>query len=251
MAQAIKKLCREEYNLGVKVYETSQTVWIYTAFDCLTDEKGFLDKTCEGKIGDIFLSLERIFLSIDKPPEFYAFCASGTEKLGSDFMVIGFIPDIKKFKTYFISRGELFQRRLLSFEVNPLALGDKEGTHINKYNLTLPIFISLLIEEKIKNSFYPKNTASESYLKTCRVFYDSQRKAFYVKICVNAKEDGAKLSNSLNTAAKICSYFICEVYDFSDFAYLKIDDFTSGKSRVFNKKALQEIKLKPEIALSP
>ncbi len=238
---SIKKICKEEYNLEVEVDEIGDTIWIYAPFRSLINEKGNLDKKVTEKIGDIMLSLQRVILSMDRPPKFYVFIASDIEKIGADLILIGFIPDIVKFQLRFISRDEFFQRRYLSFRVNPKALRDKKGLHIRKFNLDLEHFTALIIQQKIKNTFSSPELSPYFEIKKLGVEFNSQSRDFNILIDIERKEYQPNLPKPFEEALKIAQYYICKVYELRDFYSLKIEDLNSGKIKILNRKALEEL----------
>lgn len=244
--QAIKKVCLDDYGLKVKTEEIGDTLWIYAPFDNLTTEEGALEEEADEKIRNVILSLHRVMLSIDAPPKFYAFVASDVENVGADFILIGFVPDIIKVQLKFISRDDFFKRRFLRFSLNPKALGDEEGDHIQRFNLTLPRFISLLTEQRMINIFTRGKDSSSFDFKTCKVNFDPQARNFHIKMDIEEKDEeepAEELPSPFEEALKASAYYINKTYDFEDFVYVKIEDLASGKIQSLNKKALEEVDL--------
>ena len=238
---AIKNLCKEEYNLKVEVEEAEDTIWIYAPFNNLIDEKGELDRKVTEEIGDIILSLQRVILSIDKPPKFYIFVASDIKKTGADLILIGFIPDLVKFQLRFISRGEFLQRRYLNFGINPQALGDEKGYHIKKFNLDLEHFTALIIGQQIRRVFTSPEYKEYFEVKTAEAGFNSQTKEFTILIDIEKKKYKPHLPKPFEEALKTAQYYICKVYKLKNFNSLRIEDLDSGKIKVLSKKALQEL----------
>jgi len=239
--ESIKKICKEEYNLEVSVEEVEDTLWIYSPFDRLivTDQAKFDDKIAE-KIGNIILSLQRVILSIDKPPKFYVFAASDTEKKGADYFVAGFVADIVKFQMLFISRQEYFERQFVNFIENPRALGDKEGLHIEKFNLDLPNFIALLTQQKIINKFSSEDLSGYFEIEKCAVTYNSSVKDFNIEIDIKQTDYKPGLPSPFKESLKIFYDYISRIYAFNDFSYVRIADMDWVKIKTFNRKALEE-----------
>jgi hypothetical protein len=233
ITNSIKRLCKEEYGLVVKTQEIEDTLWIYAPFDNLVTETGTLDKEADEKLRNVILSLHRVMLSIDKPPNFYAFVASDIKDVGADFILIGLVPDIVKVQLRFISRDEFFKRRFVRFTLNPEALGDEEGSHIQKSNHILNVF------SRGKDASYFK-------VNLCKGSFDSQTKNFHVKIDITLNEEleyPEDIPSPFAKALEISAYYIHKVYDFDDFVYLQIEDLASGRIQTLNKKALEEVEL--------
>ncbi|MBN2120873.1 MAG: hypothetical protein JW734_07465 [Candidatus Omnitrophica bacterium] len=240
--ESVKKICKEEYSLEVDVQEVKDTIWIYAPLESLTTEEGSLDEEANEKIGNIVLSLQRVLLSIDKPPNFYVFVSSDIKKVGADLILIGFVPDIVKFQLRFISRDEFFQRRFLKFIINPLALGDSEGKHLKRFDIDLVYFMGLLIEQKIINTFARGDWASFFEVKVFRTSFDDTSKDFNIKIDIEGTtEPVAGLPDPFEETLKACSFYIHKIYNFTDFNYIKIEDLSSGKIQTLSRRALEEI----------
>jgi len=238
---AIKNLCKEEYNLKVEVEEAEDTIWIYAPFNNLTDGKGELDKKVTEEIGDIILSLQRVILSIDKPPKFYIFVASDIKNTGADLILIGFVPDLVKLQLRFISRGEFFKRRYLNFRINPQALGDEKGYHIKKFNLDLEDFTALIIGQQIRKFFTSAEYKEYFEVKKVEAGFNSQNKEFTILIDIEKRKYRPYLPKPFEETLKIAQYYICKVYELKNFNSLRIEDLDSGKIKILSKKALQEL----------
>ena len=241
--EAVRLLCLEDYGLKVKTEEIDDTLWIYAPFDNLTTEEGTLAEEADEKIRNVILSLHRVMLSMDTPPRFYAFVASDTKKVGADFILIGFVPDIVKVQLKFISRDDFFKRRFLRFTLNPEALDDEDGDHIQRFNLSLTRFISLLIEQRIINIFTRGKESPYFDFHLCKVDFNPQTRNFQVRFDIerNQEESLEELESPFEEALKAGAYYIDTAYDFRDFIYLQVEDLATGKSQALNKKALEEI----------
>lgn len=240
---SIKKICKQEYNLNVKVEEVEDTLWIYTPFKNLIDEQGNYTQGAQEKIGNIMLSLHRVILSTDNPPEFYVFVASDIEKAGADLYLLGFVPDIVKYELQFISRNDFLERRFMNLTKNPGALGDTQGVHIQKFNLDAPTFIATLIEQKLVTLFSSPQFSTYFKIHQCRVWFEPETKNFYINLNIEKTNYKPFLPNPFNEAIRISRYFISEIYHFNEFSFIRIEDKDSGKIQTLNKRALDEVRL--------
>ena len=83
ISATIKRICKDEFNLQVTVWDYGDTVWVYAPMK-LVDDEGKLNITKDNRwkeevsedMRKISVSLNRVFLSIDKPPKFYCFIRS-------------------------------------------------------------------------------------------------------------------------------------------------------------------------------
>ena len=133
IGRVLEKMCRNEFGIKVTARLSGNTIWLYAPFKNIIDKDGKFNKKDQGKINNIFLSLRRVILSINRPPKFFCFVASNIKGTGWDIYRIGFIPDIVKAQLLLISLKELQQR--IAFPPpfkNPKALGDKDGHHLSR-----------------------------------------------------------------------------------------------------------------------
>lgn len=204
--KVIKKICKEEFNIEVSAWLLEDTIWVYAPFGRLVDQKGGWDKKVTEDFRRIFLSLSRAFLNMEKPPKFYCFVASDTKHDGVDLYYIGFIPDQIKFDMGLISQGEREKRFGYIYFTNPQALGDTQGNHIHKYNVTVEEFIALLIEQNMENEFN-FSKFSDNY-ETSNFTAQNQKDQIEVNFSVRIKKYQEGLPLAMEKAEEIVTKIV-------------------------------------------
>ena len=151
--KAIRNICKDEFNVDVKARFSGETIWVYAPFEKLITEDGQWDREAQDARAKIFLTLGRVFLSMDNPPKFYCLMASNIKGVGFDTYTIGYIPDMIKFDLGFISLEERGKRvAFLSFP-NPSAIDDVKGVHIQEYDIPIGEFIAYLVRQNLQKKF--------------------------------------------------------------------------------------------------
>ena len=243
--EAVIKICSQEYDLKVKVWDVGNTVWIYAPLNIL-DEKGEwkmntqgeLDEDVAAKIRNIRNSITRVFLSVDRPPKFYCLIISDIEKIGLDWFTVVHIPDEVKYVTEQYSFGHVssqgFRERIVSFPApNYRALGDAEGKHIRKTDITMPDFISMLINQNIQK----KLMIPELKINDLRTHYYNN--TLYVIFNVEVKEKKDNLPSPFEEARKAIKK-VLQMYDFEEVKNVEINDTLNKTRRTYTRRALLE-----------
>jgi hypothetical protein len=234
----IKNICKQEFDIDVKVAEIGDTVWIYAPFEKVLNKENKFDEKVLEKVRHIFLSTNRAFLSMDKPPLFYCFVISDIKSIGADWYFIGFFYDMMKLQTNFISLGEAHEREVILNFFNPQALGDAQGSHIVKYDITMGEFIALLIKRDIENAFSATAIKDKVTINDIRTYCDGEKLGILFNI-VNKQYD-PNMPNPFEVAKKSAKKFL-KIYDnFQKIVEVEINDTGTKKSRTFSKRALFE-----------
>ncbi|MCF7886934.1 MAG: hypothetical protein K9L71_00780 [Candidatus Omnitrophica bacterium] len=184
--QIIEKLCEKEFNLEAKAWLVEKTLWVYVPFGKILDTTGQPRDSFSKNTRRIFLALQRTFLNMNNPPKFYCFVLSDIKDKGIDVYRIGSVRDLIKLRMNLISLEEFNQRMVfLSFE-NKEALGDNEGSHIVRYNISIGDFIGYLIRQKLNNVFVPYS--EEVKVKRIQSYYQKGKLGIVFDIEID-KED--------------------------------------------------------------
>lgn len=237
----IKNICKNEFKVDVKVWETGNTIWIYAPFATLLDPENKFEQTVSSHVRKIFLTLKRVILSMDNPPKFYAFVCSGTaqhlnnELAGIDVYYIGYIPDMVKYEMSLISTDEMQEREYFNYMLNPQAIGDTEGIHIQKYDLTMGEFISLLIKQDMERKFSTAKIKANFEIETLRTYYFNEKLGIIFNI--DKKAYTSNLPYPFDEAKKSIIKFI-KMYEFKDVIEVEINDIINQKVRFYTLHAL-------------
>lgn len=117
--ESIKKVCKSEYKLDVKVETTGHTIAIYVPLENLIDFTFAITKSASEKINDVILSVSRVALSTDAKFDFYCIIAHDIRLPEIQIIIIKTVDDVKRFLLNDISRGEYSKRMLVDIRVSP------------------------------------------------------------------------------------------------------------------------------------
>jgi len=235
----ITDICKKEFNLDVRVWGIGDTVWIYVPLEDLIGKDNQMDKTVLEKMRLINLSLERAILSMDKPPKFYSFVVSDI-KNGIDAYSVGFIPDMIKARIDLISRNDLAERGVFLVFNNAKALGDTQGEHIIKYDMSMGEFISYIIKQNMEKKFGASDM--KDYVKVNDLRTKYYKGKLEIDFDIMIKKYTEKLPYPFDEALAITKK-ILSAYDYpQEITEITISDVFNKKSRLYTRKALMEEK---------
>ena len=123
--KAIVQLCREEYNVEVKVEITGNTVGVYIPIENLFDPTLNISKEAAKKINDVILSVSRVALSTDAEVNFYIVIAQDPILPEIEVVLIRYVRDLKMLHFDQISRGEFVKRMVIGIKLTPQAQKEK------------------------------------------------------------------------------------------------------------------------------
>lgn len=122
---AIIQLCREEYDVEVKVKILDNTVGVYIPIESLFDPTLNISKDAAKKINDVMLSTSRVTLSTDAELDFYIVIAQDPVLPEIEVVLIRYVKDIKMLHFDRISRGEFVKRMIVAVKITPQAQKEK------------------------------------------------------------------------------------------------------------------------------
>lgn len=229
--EAIKNICQKEYDFSVKTFWIGKTIWVYLPLERLLNEKIQWDEETLERINSVSLTVSRVLLSSDKPPDFYCIIASDTAQFGADYTIYGWVPDIVQYQLEFISRDDFLNRIVRKAEINPKALEDEEGKHLKIFDLKLAQFLAEQIAQRIGIKF----SEEELEVNESKGTFTDDTFKFEYDI---SEEKGIDLKREI---LKIISYVIRN-YDFKDFLLVEIQDLRTKDRTVLSREALREIR---------
>jgi hypothetical protein len=231
----IKELCRKEFNIEVKVWEAGDTIWVYVPFESAIVENGELNKKIEKDIDNIYLSLVRVILSMDKRPILCCWVISDIQN-GYDFYRIWNTRDLVMAATEYISRGEFQDRIALLYLPRPEAIGDKTGAHVRSYDISLGEFVSFLVRQNIERKFMAEGVKDSFKVNDIKADYLNKRITvdFNIMIKKYLKDFGPPFEE----VEKITKKFL-KIYDFPpDIREVVINDRFNKTYRFYTRHAL-------------
>ena len=234
--KAIRNICKDEFDIDVKVRLSGETIWVYAPFAKLITDDGQWNKKAQSSRVKIFLTLGRVFLSMDNPPKFYCLLVSNIEKPGLDTYTIGYIPDMIKFNLGFISLVERDKRvAFLSFP-NPSALGDLEGKHIQEYDISVGEFIAYLVRQNLENKFTSPLLGKDFQLRKVSTHYWANN--LKVSFDIRTTKPGEGLTNPFDEARRITKE-ILDIYNAAgDIAEIEINNLLTGDVGIYTPENL-------------
>ncbi len=239
ITQVIKDICRDEFELNVKVWESGGTVWIYAPLEKVVGPEGGWDENAVEDLRKISLSLIRVFLNMEKPPDFYCLIISDIKDRGIDIYTIEFIPDRIKFQMGLISLKERQERTVFESFENPQALGDTEGKHIPALpEITLGKFISYLVKQNLQRKFAYSEIKDNFQINELRSEYED--KTLRLVFNIETEEAAENLPDPFTEAENIIRRILTFYDSPRDIVEIEITDTLNGVSRRYTKKALLE-----------
>jgi hypothetical protein len=237
--QEITKICQKEYSLDVKVNIFEDTLWLYIPLQRFVDQTGEVDQDFINTLNHVMLSISRVIMSTELPPQFYVIVASDTKDVGADYILVGYILDVKRYLYNFISREEFSKRQVVNYGLNPEALGDIKGEHVKFRNIMLNAFILAQIEQRIALRFEEDNLLSKFKIQEIKTIPQDNNIKFILDIkgTDNFKYDVDFANIALKTIA-----YVFFAYDFKEFETVTIVDSYSGKTNIYNRKALEDFR---------
>jgi len=249
--EILKSICKKEYDIDVNVWDTGSTVWIYTSLD-LVDESGKWNmdeddrwnEEVSERLRRISFSLKRVLLSLDRVPEFYCFVKSDIEEIGVDWYVAVFVRDEVKYDTEMRMIGRIpsktIQERIVSFACqDSQALGDKEGTHINRYNISMEEFISLVIDQNIEKEFASKEVKDKFQINDLAV--DCSGEQLSISLDIEIKEETEETEKTeepppspIEKAEEITKKILNFYSSFHEITAIQINDTLNNETKNFD-----------------
>jgi len=238
LPDAVKKICKEEYNLEVITERTNNTLWIYAPLskilhkDYGIKEDKIFDEEMMDKLRNILTTMGRVLVSSDRTPEFFAILASDIN-LGLDYTIIGNVLDIKKSYAGFIPWPEANRRYVMKFEVAPEAIQDTTDKHLKAYDIRLTDFLAEQIAQRITVQFQEESLKKYFKLEKSQGRFSNDRFIFEYSIKEILKPD--KKINTFQEILDVVSYCI-RTYEFDKFAFAEIKDSLTGDKLILNKE---------------
>ncbi len=233
----VKKFCKEEYKLDVITIRSATTLWIYAPLPKIlhkeygVKEDKIFDEEMWEKMRNILTTVGRVLISSDNAPEFFALLASDIN-IGLDYTIIGSALDIKKSYVGFIPWTEANRRYVIRAKINPEAINDTTGRHLEALEIYLPDFLAEQIAARIGSHFQGEGLkGSFKVEKVDGVFKDDK---FIFEYSINQTQALKNKIDFQNEILKIAAYCI-KTYEFKDFSTVELKDLLSSQDTVVGK----------------
>lgn len=233
----VKKICKEEYKLDVVTIRSATTLWIYAPLPKILhkeygakDDKIFDEEMME-KMRNILTTVGRVLISSDNAPEFFALLVSDIN-IGLDYTIIGSALDIKKSYSGFIPWTESNRRYVTRAKINPAAINDTTGEHLEVMDIYLPDFLAEQIAGRIGGRFQEGALkGSFKVEKTDGVFKDDK---FIFEYSINQTRPLKNKIDFKNEILNIAAYCI-KTYEFKDFSAVELKNLLNSEDTIVGK----------------
>ena len=121
LEEAVKTVCKSEYNMDVDVTVVGSTIGIYHPMVGLLDAGMGISKEAWDKISSLILIASRVVLSTDADIKFYCVITQDERLPELQVVIIKYVDDVKKGMYRNISRNESFKRTLFTINLTPQA----------------------------------------------------------------------------------------------------------------------------------
>jgi hypothetical protein len=238
-AESVIELCRKEYQIDVKAWLVGGTVWVYMPLPRIFGRDLLIDKSQLEKVNKVMIASSRVMLSMNPRPDFVAIVASDTREYGLDYTFITCIADILKLQNQFISRDEFLRRNIIKLTNDHRALGDTEGTHLNKKELSLEFFVSEQIIQRIHQHFSNEPQTKDKY-KIEKVLVRFNGDILKVSYNIKLKEDQHSTVDVLKDIKKIIAYVV-SAYELKSLFAVKVENLSTKEEFLVSRVELREI----------
>ena len=236
----VKQICKDEYRLDVTTKRTATTLWIYAPLTKILDkeygikEDKIFDEEMLDKLRNILTTIGRVLISSDNTPEFFALLASDIN-IGIDYIVIGNVLDIKKSYAGFLPWTEANRRYVIKLKLDPEAIGDTTGKHLEAYDVKLPDFLSEQIAQRIGVQF--QEEGRKKYFKVEKAEGKFLNDTFILEYAI---QQIAKPDKEIDIKKEILNTitYCIKTYEFKDFSLLELTDLVRQDKLVLNKAAI-------------
>ncbi|MFH1665796.1 MAG: hypothetical protein ABIA77_06605 [Candidatus Omnitrophota bacterium] len=121
LPEAVREVCKIEYDMEVDVTVAGSTMGIYYPMKGLLDPGMGISEESWDKISNLLLIASRVVLSTDADIKFYCVITQDARLPELQVIIIKYVDDIKHSMYRGISRNEAFKRTLFSINLTPQA----------------------------------------------------------------------------------------------------------------------------------
>lgn len=121
LPEAVKMVCKTEYNMDVEVTVIGSTMGIYYPMKGLLDMGLGISEEAWDEISNLILVASRVVLSTDADIKFYCVITQDARLPELQVVIIKYVEDVKRSMYRNISRNESFKRTLFSINLTPQA----------------------------------------------------------------------------------------------------------------------------------
>lgn len=242
----VKKICKEEYKLDVTTVRTSTTLWIYAPLTKVlhkefgTNAEKIFDEDMMEKLRNIMTAAGRVLISADVTPEFFGLVTSDIN-VGLDYTIIGNVLDIKKSYAGFLPWTEANKRYVVKFNVEPNAIGDSTGEHLQAEEIKLSDFLANQMAQRIAAFFQDENY--KKYFKIEKTEGKYENKKFTFEYSVTQEANPPAPLDYKKEILNIIAYCL-QTYEFKYFEEVEINDLIDQSKVILSRASIYAIEVK-------
>jgi len=125
LPEAVKEVCKIEYDMDVEVAVAGSTIGIYHPMKGLLDVGLGISEEAWDNISSLILIASRVVLSTDADIKFYCVVTQDPRLPELQVVIIKYVYDVKRSMYQSISRSESFKRTLFSINLTPQATKER------------------------------------------------------------------------------------------------------------------------------
>ncbi|MFH1837345.1 MAG: hypothetical protein ABH862_04465 [Candidatus Omnitrophota bacterium] len=243
LPEAVKTVCKDEYNMEVEVTVLGSTIGIYYPMKGLLDAGLGISGKAWDEISDLLLVASRVVLSTDADIQFYCIVAQDAKLPELQVVIIKYVDDVKRGMVRNISRNESFKRTLFSINLTPQA--EKERSVEKVFNR---LGVEDEVRAKVLDEFFkspPTKLSDVGYWKGDFYLKEITLEEFLAEQIANRIKTDFRTEEDLTKSFRYISaetLFLPESEKGSFFVKFKIaDQEAEKKPKELLKKKLEEI----------
>jgi len=149
--EAVKQICRDEYDLDVKAKVTGKTLCIYLVLENLIDSDLRLSQDASEVVDHLTLTVSRVTLSTDADIRFYLVIARDKDVPNAELIMVRYVDDVRRLLRYNISRDDYLSRMILDLRFNPVPRSSPDSDDIFFTDINFEYFLSYQLQKRLDN----------------------------------------------------------------------------------------------------
>jgi len=250
LAEVVKTVCKEEYDMDVDATVLGSTIGLYYPMEGLLDAGMGISEEAWDQISNLLLVASRIVLSTDADINFYCVVTQDVRLPELQVVIIKYVDDVKRGMVRNITRNESFKRTLFSINLTPQA--EKERSVEKVFNR---LGVEDEIRQKVLDEFFkskPTKLSDVGYWKGDFYLKDITLEEFLAEQIANRVKTDFRGDKGLIEEFKYIyaeSVYIPENDTGSFFLKFKIADQSAEKKPedILNRKLKEIIRITNEV----
>lgn len=150
--EAVKKLCRDEYDLEVKTKLAGKTLGIYAEVEGLIGPDLRLTREAGERVDDLALSISRVSLSTNADVQFYVIIVRDKAIPTAELLMVRYVEDVKRLLRYNISRNDYLERMVLDLHFNPIPRTHSGSDDFLLDEVNFEYFLTFQLQKRLRKT---------------------------------------------------------------------------------------------------